>query len=59
MFVWQSAIECNTLYIDADNHSGTYCPWPDDAPDGSLQELNLNTDKAWQLLQTALTGITG
>ena len=58
VLVWQSDTECNTLYIEADNHSGTYCPWPDDAPDEPLEELNLNTDKAWLFLQNALTGTT-
>ena len=56
VLVWQSDTECNTLYIDADNHSGTYCPWPDNASDEPLEELNLNTDKAWLFLQNALTG---
>ena len=58
MLVWQSDTESNTLYIDADNQSGTYCPWPDDASDKPLEELNLNTEKAWLLLRNALTGMT-
>ena len=58
VLVWQSDTECNTLYIDADNHSGTYCPWPDNASDEPLEELNLNTDKAWLFLQDALTTTT-
>ena len=58
VLVWQSDTECNTLYIDADNQSGTYCPWPDDASGEPLEELNLNTEKAWLLLQNALTGMT-
>ena len=58
VLVWQSDTECHTLYIDADNHSGTYCPWPDDSSDEPLEELNLKTEKAWQFLQNALTGMT-
>ena len=56
VLVWQSNTECNTLHIDADNQTGTYCPYPDDQPpDAQLQELNLNSDEAWQFLHNALT----
>ena len=58
VLVWQSDTECNTLYIDADNHSGTYCRWPDDPSDEPLEELNLNTEEAWLFLQGALTAMT-
>ena len=58
VLVWQSDGECNTLYIDADNHSGTYCPWPDSSSDEPLGKLNLYTEKAWLFVKNALTGMT-
>lgn len=55
---WHSDTECNTLYINADNHSGTYCRWPDGTSDEPLEELNLDTEEAWLFLQSALTAMT-
>ena len=58
VLVWQSDTECHTLYIDADNHRGTYCPWPGHTSEEPLEELNLNTEEAWIFLQGALTAMT-
>ena len=58
VLVWQSDTECNTLHIDAETRNGTYCPWPDNAPEEPLEELDLTTTNAWRFLQKALTGTT-
>ena len=52
---WQSETECNTLTINAENRRGWYDPWPG-GDDGELpEELDLDTEQAWQLLRNALT----
>lgn len=52
---WQSETECNTLTIDAENHRGWYDAWPEGDAAGLSEELDLDTEEAWQLLQNALT----
>lgn len=52
---WQSDAECNTLTIDAENRRGWYDPWPGAADEALLEELDLDTEEAWQLLRYALT----
>ncbi len=52
---WQSETECNTLTIDAENHRGWYDPWPGGDAVGLPEELDLDTEEAWQLLRNALT----
>ena len=51
---WQSGTECNTLTIDAESHRGWYDHWPSGAEE-LPEELDLNTEEAWQLLRNALT----
>ena len=51
---WQSDQECNTLTIDAKERKGWYDPWP--ASDNPLpEEVNLETEEAWERLRSALT----
>ena len=51
---WQSETECNTLTIDAESHRGWCDPWPSGAEE-LPEELDLNTEEAWQFLRNALT----
>ena len=51
---WQSETECNTLTIDAESHRGWYDPWPSGTEE-LPEELDLNTEEAWQFLRNALT----
>ena len=52
---WQSETECNTLTVDAENHRGWYDPWTEGDAEGFTEELDLDTEEAWQLLRNALT----
>ena len=55
---WQSDCECNTLTIDARERKGWYDPWPAGADDNPIpEEIDLDTEEAWQRLRTALTTI--
>ena len=53
---WQSDSECNTLTIDAKEHTGWYDAWPSSESDNPmLGEIDLDTEEAWERLRTALT----
>lgn len=52
---WHSHDECNVLTVNARTHRGTYDPWPEKPSDDDLDDLNLDSEKAWQRLKTALT----
>ena len=55
---WQSDSECNTLTIDAGERKGWYDPWPAGEDDNPIpEEIDLDTEEAWQRLRTALTTI--
>ena len=55
---WQSDGECNTLTIDAGERKGWYDPWPVSEGDNPIpEEIDLDTEEAWQRLRTALTTI--
>ena len=55
---WQSDSECNTLTIDAKEHTGWYDPWPGSESDNPMPgEIDLDTEEAWERLRTALTTI--
>ena len=53
--VWESDSRCNTLNVHADRKTGTYCPWPSNDTEGSLEDLDLNTDEAWLFLKNDIT----
>ena len=56
---WQSDNECNTLAIDSKEHKGWYDPWPADECDNPIpEEIDLDTEDAWERLRTALTTIS-
>ena len=53
---WQSDSECNTLMIDANEHTAWYDPWPATDSDNPIPgEIDLDTEDAWEHLRTALT----
>ena len=41
--------------MHADRKTGTYCPWPSNHTEGSLEDLDLNTDEAWLFLKNDIT----
>ena len=53
--VWESDNRCNTLNVHVDKKNGTYCPWPSNDTEGSLEDLDLNTDEAWLFLKHDIT----
>ena len=53
--VWQSDSRCHTLNVHADRKTGTYCPWPSNDTEGSLEDLDLNTGEAWLFLKNDIT----
>ena len=55
LLVWESDSRCNTLNVHADRKTGTYCPWPSNDTEGSLEGLDLNTDEAWLFLKNDIT----
>ena len=53
---WQSHSECNTLTIDANERKGWYDPWPtSDSAHPMPEEIDLDTEEAWERLRIALT----
>ena len=56
---WQSDNECNTLAIDSKEHKGWYDPWPAGEGDNPIpEEIDLDSEDAWERLRTALTTIS-
>ena len=52
---WHSHDECNVLTVNAHTHRGSYDPWPEKTQNPALDELDLDSETAWQRLKTALT----
>ena len=53
---WQSDSEIITLTIDAERHTAWYDPWPPVEGEPALdEELDLDTEEAWEQLRSALT----
>ena len=43
------------LSVHPDRKTGTYCPWPSNDTEGSLEDLDLNTGEAWLFLKDDIT----
>ena len=53
--VWESDSRYNTLNVHAGRMTGTYCPWPSNNTEESLEDLDLNTGEAWLFLKDDIT----
>ena len=59
VLVWESDTRCNTLQVNAETKTGSYCAWPSDNTGKDPKELNLETKEAWIFLRNAITAGTG